>query len=226
MSRLLFFRVGLSLLLTSQPAWAAQGCAALHELVEFISPKSLKGDYSLDPSYKKLLERLETKDAKELLSVDVDPRTFKSSWSKHVDVTDEELKLRLRDDQSLNSVSRFYKPDDAEAALRLIGKKLDEYFEVAPDAPVRSRKPAQIQVLIKKPDRANFDSERRLAITFDMGRPIGKAYMQNIYGKYAEMKDITIVTAVLQRRPHLARPDDSIYELVTLFPEHRPLMPR
>jgi hypothetical protein len=64
-----------------------------------------------------------------------------------------------------------------------------------------------------------------LAITFDMGRPIGKAYMQNIYGKYAEKKDITIVTAVLQRRPHLARPDESIYELVTLFPEHRPIAP-
>lgn len=225
MPRLLFFRVSLSLLLASQPAWGALTCAALHEVVEFISPKSLKGDYSLEPGYKKLIEQLETKDAKDLLSVDVDPRTLKSSWRKHVDVSDEELKARLRDDQSLNSVSRFYQPDDAEAALRMVGKKLDEYFEVAPDAPVRSRKPVQIQVRIKKPDRANFDSERRLAITFDMGRPIGKAYMQNIYGKYAEKKDITIVTAVLQRRPHLARPDESIYELVTLFPEHRPIAP-
>lgn len=217
--------MSLSLLLASQPAWGALTCAALHEVVEFISPKSLKGDYSLEPGYKKLIEQLETKDAKTLLSVDVDPRTLKSSWRKHVDVSDEELKARLRDDQSLNSVSRFYQPDDAEAALRMVGKKLDEYFEVAPDAPVRSRKPVQIQVRIKKPDRANFDSERRLAITFDMGRPIGKAYMQNIYGKYAEKKDITIVTAVLQRRPHLARPDESIYELVTLFPEHRPIAP-
>jgi hypothetical protein len=211
--------------MASQSAWGALSCAALHEVVEFISPKSLKGDYSLEPGYKKLIEQLETKDAKDLLSVDVDPRTLKSSWRKHVDVSDEELKARLRDDQSLNSVSRFYQPDDAEAALRMIGKKLDEYFEVAPDAPVRSRKPVQIQVRIKKPDRASLDSERRLAITFDMGRPIGKAYMQNIYGKYAEKKDITIVTAVLQRRPHLARPDESIYELVTLFPEHRPIAP-
>ena len=217
--------MSLSLLLASQPAWGALTCAALHEVVEFISPKSLKGDYSLEPGYKKLIEQLETKDAKTLLSVDVDPRTLKSSWRKHVDVSDEELKARLRDDQSLNSVSRFYQPDDAKAALRMVGKKLDEYFEVAPDAPVRSRNPVQIQVRIKKPDRANFDSERRLAITFDMGRPIGKAYMQNIYGKYAEKKDITIVTAVLQRRPHLARPDESIYELVTLFPEHRPIAP-
>jgi len=224
-SRLLFFRLSLGLLLATQPAWGALTCAALHEVVEFISPKSLKGDYSLEPGYKKLIEQLETKDAKDLLSVDVDPRTFKSSWSKHVDATDDELKERLSIDPTLKSVSRFYKPDDAEAALRMIGKKLDEYFEMAPDAPVRSRKPAQIKVFIKKPDKAVFDSERRLAITFDMGRPIGKAFMQNIYGKYPVMKDITIVTAVLQRRPHLARPEDSIYELVTLFPEHRPIAP-
>ena len=225
MPRLLFFRLSLGLLLASQPAWGALTCAALHEVVEFISPKSLKGDYSLEPGYKKLIEQLDTKEAKALLSIDIDPKTLKSSWSKHVDATDDDLKDRLRIDPTLNSVSRFYKAEDAEAALRMVGKKLDEYFEVAPDAPVRSRKPVQIQVRIKKPDRANFDSERRLAITFDMGRPIGKAYMQNIYGKYAEKKDITIVTAVLQRRPHLARPDESIYELVTLFPEHRPIAP-
>ena len=217
--------MSLSLLLASQPAWGALTCAALHEVVEFISPKSLKGDYSLEPGYKKLIEQLETKDAKDLLSVDVDSRTLKSSWSKHVEATDEELKDRLRIDPTLNSVSRFYKAEDAEAALRMIGKKLDEYFEVAPDAPVRSRKPNQIQVRIKKPDKAVFDSERRLAITFDMGRPIGKAFMQNIYGKHPEVKDVTIVTAVLQRRPHIARLDDNIYELVTLFPEHRPIAP-
>ncbi len=225
MSRLLFFGANLGLILASSQAWGALTCAALHEVVEFISPKSLKGDYSLDPGYKKLIEQLETKEAKALLSVDVDPRTFKSSWSKHVEVSDDELKERLRNDPTLNSTSRFYKTEDAEAALRMIGKQLDEYFEVAPDAPVRSRKPAQIKVLIKKPDKATFDSERRLAITFDMGRPIGKAFLQNIYGKYPVMKDITIVTAVLQRRPHLARPDDNIYELVTLFPEHRPITP-
>jgi hypothetical protein len=217
--------VSFGLILASPQARGALTCAALHDVVEFISPKSLKGDYSLDPGYKKLIEQLETKDAKDLLSIDIDPKTLKSSWSKHVEATDDELKDRLRIDPTLNSVSRFYKAEDAEAALRMIGKKLDEYFEVAPDAPVRSRKTAQIQVLIKKPDRANFDSERRLAITFDMGRPIGKAFLQNIYGKYPVMKDITIVTAVLQRRPHLARQEDSIYELVTLFPEYRSITP-
>ncbi len=94
--------------LASSQAWGALTCAALHEVVEFISPKSLKGDYSLDPGYKKLIEQLETKDAKSLLSVDVDPRTFKSSWSKHVEATDDELKERLRLDPSLNSNSSFF----------------------------------------------------------------------------------------------------------------------